>query len=955
MLKYFKILKLGLLSALLLSLDKNPFQLANEYPLDLYLPDDLEVTLWAESPMLYNPSNMDTDAKGRLWVTEAVNYRKFNREGKPFLHREEGDRIVILTDSDQDGKADQSKVFVQDKDLISPMGIAVIGNVVLVSCSPHLIKYTDTDGDDKPDKKEILLTGFGGLDHDHSLHSVVTGPDGAYYFNVGNAGPHEVTDKSGFTLRSGSLYTGGSPYNLQNQGNQKSDDGKIWVGGLQLKMNEDATGLKVLAHNFRNSFETYVDGMGNMWQNDNDDQVVTCRVSWLAEGGNAGFFSEDGTRYWNADHRPNQTMWQAHWHQNDPGAMPAGDNTGAGSPTGMLRIEGDGLGVKYRGMVLSCDAGRNVLFGYQPYKSGSGYHLAGKKSIFLSSNKEDDPAYEWNNKAFFENKSKWFRPSDALIGTDGALYVADWFDAVVGGHQVKDEKAYGRIYRITPKRKKVKSPILDFSTRKGLMIAFNNPAVNVRNQAFNALKRNESSAFEAAFSWVENKNPFTSARAYYLMGYAGVRGIDFLKNKLKNGNEDQKIVAFRALRSVLPEDHLLEIIKTMPSQSSSFLRREILLALEKEVYSTKNAILPSLLLPYQDAYFNNAVKLVLGEENVDLFYKQNKELLTQEGYFDLLFTLHPDNALDFFTSIVLDAESTLEKRKKALTAIGFMHSREAVQAVLTFKTNANQSIVEEASYWLVFRSSNLWSELHDWSDEADALAKQKILFKMLANKEKVQNVNIAFGDRKNTALSMAKNEVGAQILLDLLKKNILTGALADSSRMALLASDLPAIRLQAQSLNQMENENLSFPQAEIFGLVSNPAAGKEVFNTKCVQCHQMDLLGMHIGPNLTHISSKLDKVGLYEAIVYPNSSIVFGYEAFNIEMKDENRYYGLLLSENENNLTIKDLAGKQIVLKKAEVKSKVKETKSLMPAAKSLNISHQELADLLAYLSTSKI
>ena len=526
---------------------------------------------------------------------------------------------------------------------------------------------------------------------------------------------------------------------------------------------------------------------------------------------------------------------------------------------------------------------------------------------------------------------------------------------MVGGHQVKDEKAYGRIYRITPKRKKVKTPILDFSTRKGLIIAFNNPAVNVRNQAFNALKRNESSAFEAALSWVENKNPFTSARAYYLMGYAGVRGIDFLKNKLKNGNEDQKIVAFRALRSVLPEDHLLEIIKTMPPQSSSFLRREILLALEKEAYSTKNAILPSLLLPYQDAYLNNAVKLVLGEENVDLFYKQNKELLTQEGYFDLLFTLHPDNALDFFTSIVLDAESTLEKRKKALTAIGFMRTKEAVQAVLTFKTNPNQSIAEEANYWLVFRSSNLWSELHDWSDDADALAKQKILFKMLAFKEKVQNVNIAFGDRKNTALSMAKNEVGAQILIDLLKKNILTGALADSSRMALLASDLPAIRLQAQSLNQMENENLSFPQAEIFGLVSNTAAGKEVFNTKCIQCHQMDLLGMHIGPNLTHISSKLDKVGLYEAIVYPNSSIVFGYEAFNIEMKDENRYYGFLLSENENNLTIKDLAGKQIVLKKSEVKSKVKESKSLMPAAKSLNISHQELADLLAYLSTSKI
>lgn len=954
MIRYLTFLKLGLLSALLISLDKNPFQLANEYPLDLYLPDDLEVNLWAESPMLYNPSNMDTDAKGRIWVTEAVNYRKFNREGKPFLHRKEGDRIVILTDSNQDGKADQSKVFVQDKDLISPMGIAVLGNVVLVSCSPHLIKYTDTDGDDQPDKKEILLTGFGGFDHDHSLHSVVTGPDGAYYFNVGNAGPHQVTDKSGFTLRSGSLYTGGSPYNLQNQGNQKSDDGKIWVGGLQLKMNADATGLKVLAHNFRNSFETYVDGMGDMWQNDNDDQVVTCRVSWLAEGGNAGFFSEDGTRYWSADHRPNQTMWQAHWHQNDPGVMPAGDNTGAGSPTGMLRIEGDDLGVKYRGKVLSCDAGRNVLFGYQPYKSGSGYHLAGKKAIFLSSNKEDDPAYEWNNKAFFENKSKWFRPSDALIGTDGALYIADWFDAVVGGHQVKDEKAYGRIYRITPKRKKLISPALDLSTQKGLIIAFKNPAINVRNQAFNALKTNESTAYEAAITLVQNKNPFTSSRAYYLMGYAGVRGIDFLKNKLKNGNEDQKIVAFRALRSVLSEDNLLEIIKKMPSQPSSFLRREILLAIEKEAFSTKNAILPSLLLPYQDAYFNNAVKHILGEENAALFYQKNKELLTQDGYFDLLFALHPNSAVNFFTNIVLDPKSSLEKRKKALTAIGFMPTKEAVQAVFTFKTNNIPAIAEEANYWLVFRSSNLWSQLHNWSDDSDAMAKQKILFKMLASKEKVQNVNIAFGDRKNTVLSMAKNEVGAQILLDLCKKNILTGALADTTRKALLASDLQAIRLQAQNLPQMENENLSFPQAEIFGLVYNIAAGKEVFNTHCIQCHQMDKLGVHIGPDLTYISSKLDKAGLYEAIVYPNSSIVFGYEAFNMEMKDENRFYGFLLSENESNLTIKDLAGKQIVLKKSEVKSKVKETNSLMPAAKSLQMSHQELADLLAYLSSSK-
>src|SRR5678815_4065575 len=63
--------------------------------LDLYLPDDLEATLWAESPMFYNPTNMDVDIKGRIWITEAVNYRNFNNDSTKFLHHSKGDRVMI--------------------------------------------------------------------------------------------------------------------------------------------------------------------------------------------------------------------------------------------------------------------------------------------------------------------------------------------------------------------------------------------------------------------------------------------------------------------------------------------------------------------------------------------------------------------------------------------------------------------------------------------------------------------------------------------------------------------------------------------------------------------------------------------------------------------------------------------------------------------------------------------
>ncbi len=131
---------------------------------DLYLPDDLEATLWAESPMLYNPTNMDADSKGRIWVTEAVDYRNYNNDSTHFLHHPKGDRVIILEDRNEDGKADTSIVFVEDRDLVSPVGIAVIGNKIIVSCSPNIIVYTDENGDDKPDKKEMFLSVFGGKD-----------------------------------------------------------------------------------------------------------------------------------------------------------------------------------------------------------------------------------------------------------------------------------------------------------------------------------------------------------------------------------------------------------------------------------------------------------------------------------------------------------------------------------------------------------------------------------------------------------------------------------------------------------------------------------------------------------------------------------------------------------------------------------------------------------------------
>ena len=169
-------------------------------PIELFsVPDGFEVTLWAETPMLHNPTNMDIDCDGRVWVAEGVRYRSHH------ARQPEGDRIVVLEDTDKDGKADKTWTFVQEVDLVAPLGVAVIDNKIVVSQPPDLIVYTDVDRnlrfDPAVDKREVLLTGFQGKNHDHSLHSVTVGPDGKWMFNQGNTGGM-FTDKSGKTFRS---------------------------------------------------------------------------------------------------------------------------------------------------------------------------------------------------------------------------------------------------------------------------------------------------------------------------------------------------------------------------------------------------------------------------------------------------------------------------------------------------------------------------------------------------------------------------------------------------------------------------------------------------------------------------------------------------------------------------------------------------------------------------------
>jgi putative membrane-bound dehydrogenase-like protein len=137
------------------------------------VPEGFTVELVASEPDLVNPVAMTFDEKGRIWVTESLEYpRKQPGAGQ--------DRIKVLEDTDGDGKADKFTIFAEGLNI--PSGIAVGHGGVWVANSPDILFYPDADRDAKPDgEPQVVVTGFGRDDTHELPNSFTWGPDGYLY------------------------------------------------------------------------------------------------------------------------------------------------------------------------------------------------------------------------------------------------------------------------------------------------------------------------------------------------------------------------------------------------------------------------------------------------------------------------------------------------------------------------------------------------------------------------------------------------------------------------------------------------------------------------------------------------------------------------------------------------------------------------------------------------------
>ncbi len=515
---------------------------------NLDVHEGLEATLFASEPMMLNPSNIDIDHRGRIWVCEIVNYRGHAND------RPEGDRILILEDNNGDAKADTVKVFYQGKDIDSPHGVCVLptpsgkGMRAIISSGANVFVFTDTDGDDKADKKDVLFTGISGVQHDHGIHAFTFGPDGKLYFNFGNAG-QQIKDKDGKPI-------------IDMAGNEVAARRKPYQDGMTFRCNMDGSEFETLGWNFRNNWMVTVDSFGTLWQSDNDDDGNRgVRINYVMEFGNYGYKDEMTGAGWQTKRTGmSDEIPLRHWHQNDPGVVPNLLQTGAGSPTGITVYEGDLLPKVFQNQVLHCDAGPSVCRAYPVENDGAGY-----KAEIVN--------------ILEGTRDKWFRPSDVSIAPDGSIFVADWYDPGVGGHQARDIQS-GRLFRVTPKGDggKYQTPKFDFSTAAGAAEALKNPNYCVRYMAWTALFKMGKEDLKAVKDALEplwnSGNARYKARAFWLLAKLDPKGID---NEMDDPDPNIRIVALRAARQMKVD--AMPMLKKAVHDDSPQVRREAAIAI----------------------------------------------------------------------------------------------------------------------------------------------------------------------------------------------------------------------------------------------------------------------------------------------------------------------------------------------------------------------------------------
>ncbi|MGV3531335.1 MAG: DUF7133 domain-containing protein, partial [Chthoniobacteraceae bacterium] len=347
-----------------------------------------------------------------------------------------GDYILVLEDTDGDGRADKSTRFAEGLTMVQ--GVEVGDGGIYVCDFTEIVHLRDADGDGRADQRRVLLSGFGTGDTHQLVNSITHGPDGSLWFTQGLHIFSRIEtpwglarlDKAGVwrlrprTLRLDAFFSGGKAGH--NCWGVAFDD----YGQVFHKTGDRPDGYYTVPGMIRHPEPPEYHGLGSLFQT----KIKTTALDII------------GTK-----------------------ALP--DD-----------VQGCAVVAGFMG---------NTIDLYRLLDDGAGFKTEELPKLLTST-------------------ADVFRPVDVGVGPDGAIYIADWFNKVIGHYQAsyrdpQRDRSHGRIWRITHKdHPPVKQPALVSMKPAELLEQLHSPERWTRAQAKRLLSDSPSrEVIAAADNWVK--------------------------------------------------------------------------------------------------------------------------------------------------------------------------------------------------------------------------------------------------------------------------------------------------------------------------------------------------------------------------------------------------------------------------------------------------------------------
>jgi putative membrane-bound dehydrogenase-like protein len=958
----------------------------------IQLPEGFQATLFAAEPDIRQPISITTDTRGRIWMAECLTYA----ESKKNFDTRYDDRVLIFEDTDQDGVADQHKVFWSGGKRLTSVEVGMGG--VWVTCAPNLMFIPDRDGDDIPDgPAEIVLDGFNdGFVRHNLVNGLKFGPDGWLY------GRHGIQATSHV----------GPPGSTDSQ--RTSLNCCIWR-----------------FHPVTREFDVVCEGTTNPWGHDWDQHGELFMINtvighlWHVVPG-ARFRRMYGSHFNPYTYEPIEQCAD-HFHFSGKESWSDVKKLGITEETSSL-----GGGHAHCGFMIY--QGDNWPGEYRGDSFTANFH--GRRLNRDSFAREKNGYVAHHEKDFMFTKDLWFRGVELIYGPDGGVYLLDWSD--IGECHENDgiHRTTGRVFKFKhtgnhsdtfqpdskatnfdlsglsneallaklshknrwfPRtvRKELQARALNKETQEKLNQLLRNKLTQVINSNSTSNEDDRVNGILQTLWTLATIHPDQSKlnlplellndQNEHVRVWAIRLGLGSLEERLQIAKSDPsglvRLYLASSLANLNAKDRLSlarvlcehaedeedrtqakliwyqiepvvverwqEALNLAESTRLTHLRRCVVRRLAAAVDSRpellEQILTATITSKHQQKFLDSIVESLQGRRTIPTpsnwtevaqsLSTKNDETINRSLAF--LGTLFGEGAsLEQLKSIVSDKNNDPSVRREAIRAIANSNADDDMFSFLKGQIRDRSVAIEVVRALSNCDEPQVANVILNAFGTFDVETERAAVGTLCTRKPWASTLLVAIGNER-----IAKNRFQASHARQI--KN-----LGDEALDELLAKHWGVIKeTSADREQQIESVRALVENGDITPDFAN---GAKLFQVNCASCHVLFGQGGLRGPDLTG-SDRKNLSYLLENVIDPSASVADTYRSSVIVTEDGRTLNGVITEETETTFKLL-MVESEIVLDKAEVEQRRSTSKSLMPDGLLENLSEQELVDLFGFL-----